>query len=96
VATFNDLPNYNAFSDAQGPMDWMMRMLEMGDRKEDWMMRMLEMGDRKEKDRKLGIQFSVWWQLWMERNCIVFEAKECSVPTILGFVQDQLHRLHLS
>jgi hypothetical protein len=82
VATFNDLPNYNAFSDAQGPMDWMMRMLEMG--------------DRKEKDRKLGIQFSVWWQLWMERNCIVFEAKECSVPTILGFVQDQLHRLHLS
>jgi hypothetical protein len=82
VATFNDLPNYNAFSDAQGPMDWMMRMLEMG--------------DRKEKDRKLGIQFSVWWQLWMERNRIVFEAKECSVPTILGFVQDQLHRLHLS
>jgi hypothetical protein len=82
VATVNDLPNYNAFSDAQGPMDWMMRMLEMG--------------DRKQKDRKLGIQFSVWWQLWMERNCIVFEAKECSVPTILGFVQDQLHRLHLS
>jgi hypothetical protein len=34
VSISNDLPNYNAFSNADCPVDWMLHMLAMGDRKE--------------------------------------------------------------
>jgi hypothetical protein len=34
VSISNDLPNYNAFSNADCPVDWMLHMLAMGDRRE--------------------------------------------------------------
>jgi hypothetical protein len=76
IAAKYNLPGYVSFINLEGPTDWITFIMSSG--------------RKKEKNRKLGVLFSIWWQLWTKRNRRIFEFMELSVPRISRILQDQI------
>jgi hypothetical protein len=72
ISISHNLPSFNAFSALEGPVECVRTLTRPG--------------SKKEKRRRLGILL-FWWHVWKERNKMVFEIKEYSVPQLAGLLQ---------
>jgi hypothetical protein len=56
----------------------------------NWVRYLSSSWSSKEKRRKLGFAFTLWWQVWKERNHSIFEDREASIPQVVSFLKEKI------
>jgi hypothetical protein len=59
-----------------------------------WVNHFANEGNKQVWKIKLGMLVSFWWHLWKERNRMIFNSQEQSVPWLADAIQGEIDMFH--